>query len=202
MRVASATPAMLVARDLDVTPPGARSPAFRGVSLTVGPGEWVALTGPNGCGKSTLLLALAGLIPISGGSLSVDQAPFGPHARGAARHVAVVLQDPSSQLVQPTVEAELSFTARTLGRPEPEIAAAVGRWSTVFDIGGDLGRDPGTLSAGQQQLVSIASALVSAPRLLIADEPTAHLDRGARARVRQVVAEQVGRGLAVIWATQ
>src|SRR5262245_15667965 len=160
MRVASATPALLVARDLDVTPPGARSPALRRVSLAVAPGEWVALTGPNGCGKSTLLLAFAGLTPISAGSLSVDQAPFGPHARAAARHVAVVLQDRSSQLVQPTVAAELSFTARNLGRPESEIAAAVGRWSAVFDIGGDLERDPATLSAGQQQLVSLASALV------------------------------------------
>jgi energy-coupling factor transport system ATP-binding protein len=65
-----------------------------------------------------------------------------------------------------------------------------------------LGRDPRSLSAGQQQLVLIGASLIAAPRLLIADEPGAHLDGTARRRVLQAVRAEVGRGLAVIWATQ
>src|SRR5262245_10081732 len=119
---------MLATRDLEVTLPGSREPVTRGVSLELKAGEWVALTGPNGCGKSTLLLALAGLIPVSAGTLTLDGAPFGPHQRaGVAGRLAMVFQDPSSQLLQPTVEAELSFTARNLGQPEAEIADAVRR---------------------------------------------------------------------------
>jgi energy-coupling factor transport system ATP-binding protein len=194
---------MLVARDLEVTPPGSREPAVQGVSLSVGPGEWVVLTGPNGGGKSSLLLALAGLWPISGGTLELDGAPFGPDSRArAAGGVAVVLQDPSSQLLQPTVGEELAFSARNLGRPEPAIAAAVARWSAVLGLRAELGRDPATLSAGRQQLVLLAAALVPGPRLMLADEPTAHLDAATRARVREVVASQIVEGLAVVWATQ
>ena len=202
---ASAKPSevVLVARDLDVTLPGSREPVARGVSLSVGAGEWVALTGPNGCGKSTLLLALAGLIPISAGTLTLDGTALRPHERsGAAGRIAVVFQDPSSQLLQPTVERELSFTARNLARPEAEISESVRRWSTAFQLTQELGRDPSTLSAGGQQQVLMASALVSHPRLLVADEPTAHLDAAARARVRELVEQEVSCGLAVVWATQ
>ena len=194
---------MLVARDLEVTPPGSREPAVRGVSLSVGPGEWVVLVGPNGGGKTSLLLALAGLWPISGGALELDGAPFGPDSRArAAGGVAVVLQDPSSQLLQPTVGEELAFAARNLGRPEPGIAGAVARWSAALGLAAELGRDPATLSAGRQQLVLLAAALVPGPRLVLADEPTAHLDAATRARVREVIAAQVTNGLAVVWATQ
>jgi len=194
---------MLVARDLEVTHPGSREPVTRGVSLTVGAGEWVALTGPNGCGKSTLLMALAGLLPVSAGTLTLDGTPLGPHERvGVADRIAVVFQDPSSQLLQPTVEAELSFTARNLGRPEAEILESVRRWSAAFGLTQELGRDPSTLSAGGQQRILMASALVPGPRLLLADEPTAHLDVAARALVREVIAQEVARGLSVVWATQ
>jgi energy-coupling factor transporter ATP-binding protein EcfA2 len=194
---------MLVGRDLEVTPPGAREPAVRGVSLAVGPGEWVVLTGPNGGGKTSLLLALAGLWTVSGGALELDGVPFGPDSRArAAGGVAVVLQDPSSQLLQPTVGEELAFSARNLGRPEPAIAAAVARWSAALGLTAELGRDPATLSAGRQQLVLLGAALVPGPRLMLADEPTAHLDEATRARVREVIARQVAEGLALVWATQ
>ena len=194
---------LLVARDLAVTPPGAAEPAVRGCSLAVSPGEWVALAGPNGGGKTSLLLGLAGLWPTSAGRLELDGAPFGPDTRARlGRGVAVILQDPSSQLLESTVGEELAATARNLGQPEPAIAQAVARWAVALGLADDLECDPATLSAGRQQMVLLGAALVPAPRLLLADEPTAHLDAQARARVRELIAQAVRGGLAVVWATQ
>ena len=71
-----------------------------------------------------------------------------------------------------------------------------------LDLADRLERDPRTLSAGEQQRTLIAGALAASPRLLIADEPGAHLDAGARRRVLAVVREEARRGLAVVWASQ
>jgi len=186
-----------------VTPPGAPDPSVRGVSLRVQAGDWLALAGENGGGKTSLLLALAGLWPIASGSLMLGGKAFGPgHRENAAATLAVVLQDPSSQLLQPTVGDELAFTARNLGAREDDVARDVIRWTRALGLETDLAHDPATLSAGHQQLVLLAAALISRPRLLLADEPTAHMDAAARARIRAAIAKEVAGGLAVIWATQ
>lgn len=202
---ASAAPEeiLLEATDLAVTPPGAPRPTVHGISLRVGAGEWLALAGSNGGGKTSLLLALAGLWPITSGTLTLDGRPFGPGSgTGASAGVTAVLQDPSSQLLQPSVGEELAFTARNLGMAESAIAVEVDRWATALGLGSELALDPGTLSAGRQQLVLLGAALIARPRLLLADEPTAHLDASSRARIRAAIAQQVAGGLAVVWATQ
>jgi len=124
---------LLSARDLWMAPPAEGSghqvapearpgrailpeAVIRGFSLELPRGEWVALTGANGCGKTTLLLGLAGLWPLRSGEVRIAGEAIGsPACRGRA---AVILQDPSSQLLQPTVRDELSFTALNLGRAE------------------------------------------------------------------------------------
>jgi len=200
----------LSARDLCVAPPaegaqgrGAPEPVVRGFSLELGAGEWVAITGPNGCGKTCLLLALSGLWPVASGSVRFEGEPLGPGKPGERRaRLAVVLQDPSSQLLQPSVREELAFAALNLGQPEADVAAAVTRWSARLGLDGDLDRDPRQLSAGRQQLVLLGAALVPQPTLLLADEPAAHLDAAARSRVLAAVREEVARGLTVAWVTQ
>ncbi|MBI5711293.1 MAG: ATP-binding cassette domain-containing protein [Candidatus Eisenbacteria bacterium] len=209
---------LLVARDLWVAPPGdgggaAQDAAVRGVSLELARGEWLAISGPNGCGKTCLALALAGLWPAQRGTLLLDGEPFGPHApagpagrsrpAGAPRAaVGVLLQDPGSQLLQPTVAEELAFTARNLGAPASEAARAALEWAARFGLEEDLARDPHRLSAGRQQLVLIAAALAARPRLLVADEAGAHLDPAARAALLAALRSQVAAGLAVLWVTQ
>lgn len=193
---------MLEARDLWVTPPGARDPAVRGFSLRVAGGEWVALAGANGSGKTTALLALAGLWPAARGQLTLDGRPLGaePHIRDPG--LAVVMQDPPSQLLQSTVADELAFTSRNLGRDGGATGDRVRRVAGELGLATELDCDPRTLSAGRQQLVLLAAALVADPTVLLADEPAAHLDGPARDRAIDAVRRRARDGMAVVWVTQ
>ena len=193
----------LVARELAVTPPGAPEPAVRGISLEVDRGEWVALSGPNGGGKTSLLLGLAGLWPISSGWLELNGRPFGPQAEAdLRRRVAALLQEPSSQILQSTVAAELAFAGRNLGLPSGALGDRIRLLSAELGLERDLDRDPTTLSAGRQQLMLLAAALVAGPEVLLADEPTAHLDGEGRRRAWAALDWERQAGLAVVWATQ
>jgi len=191
---------MLEARDLAVTPPGAPAAVVSGFSLEIAAGEWVALTGRNGGGKTSVALALAGLWPASAGTLRFDGRPFG--AGATRREVACVLQDPSAQLLQPTVAEEIGFALVNLGVTAGEVTRRTGLMAARFGLEADLERDPRTLSAGRQQRVLLAAAIAAEPRLLVADEPGAHLDPAAREELLALVAAEVARGLAVLWVTQ
>lgn len=193
---------LLRAFDLSGGPPGAPE-VFRGLSLDLEPGEWLAVGGPNGGGKSTLALTLAGLWPVRHGTLELSGRAFGPGSEPRERaEVAVVMQDPASQLLQRYVADEIAFTARNLDRSPAEVKGRLSVLAERLGLGPDLARESASLSAGRQQLVLIAAALAASPRLLIADEPAAHLDPSARAAVLALLREEVGRGLAVVWVTQ
>ena len=190
----------LIARDLSVAPPGAPDPVVRGFSMEVAAGEWVALSGANGSGKTSLALTLAGLWPAVEGDVTLEGEPIArARERGA---VAAVLQEPMSQLLEPTVADELAFTARNLSAPDDAIADDMRLWARRFGLEADLGLDPRALSAGRQQLVLIAAALVARPTLLVADEAGAHLDSASRALVLEELRRAVSEGLGVLWVTQ
>lgn len=189
---------MLIASGVTVAPPGGAAPVIEHLSLAVAPGECLAITGPNGSGKTTLALALAGLQSVRAGEVRFEGRPIGPgHDPAHRAGIATLLQDPSNQLLQPTVLDEVAFAAHNLGRADAGQRA--GAWLERFGIGDLAGRDPRQLSAGQQQLVLLASALAQAPRLLVADEPVSHLDPGRTARAQAVLEDSGRAGLAIVW---
>jgi energy-coupling factor transporter ATP-binding protein EcfA2 len=148
-------------------------------TLTVRAGEVVAVTGPNGAGKSTLALLLGGLLaPTSG---RVEAAPGGaPHTWRAAAlttRIGSVFQDPEHQFVTHRVADELALGPRRLGRPESEVTLTVDDLLARLRLEKLAGANPYTLSGGEARRLSVATALATAPRLLVLDEPTFGQDR-------------------------
>ncbi|HYF55720.1 MAG TPA: ABC transporter ATP-binding protein [Salinarimonas sp.] len=159
--------------------------ALGDVSLSLRPGEIVALIGGSGCGKTTLLRLVAGLDRPSGGAIRVDGAPLtGPHPA-----VGVVFQEPRL-LPWLTVAENAAFG---LGdRPPAERRARAEAALERVGLGGQGGRWPRELSGGQQQRVAIARAFVTRPRVLLLDEPFSALDALTRAGLHA--------GLLGLWA--
>ncbi len=177
--------------------PAMERPALSDVTLTVAPGEVVALVGSVGAGGSTLLLVVAGLAPrVVGGRLTGDVK--------RDTEVAIVLPTPWTQVsgMAFTVWDEVAFGPANLGWPRERIAAAVDRSLARLDIAALAPRDPATLSGGELQRAILAGALAMEPRLLLLDEPTAELDpAGARACWRLVRALAREDGTSVVVAT-
>lgn len=196
---------MLAAEGLTFCYAGALEPALRGASLSVGPGEVVLLCGPSGCGKTTLLRLLKPAIAPAGsveGSVTLDGRPLADvPAREQAAAVGFVGQHATEQMVCADVRHELAFGLESLGAPAPLIRARVAEVATYLGIADLVGCPTGALSAGQQQLVSLAAAMVAGPRVLVLDEPCAHLDPlSARRLMEAVVLVNRERGVAVLMA--
>jgi energy-coupling factor transport system ATP-binding protein len=148
-------------------------------TLAAHQGELLAVTGPNGAGKSTLALLLGGLLePTSG---TIDAGPGGPPHRWRAAELTTrigsVFQDPEHQFVTHRVADELALGPRRLGRPEAEVSATVDALLQRLRLDKLAGANPHTLSGGEARRLSVATALATAPRLLVLDEPTFGQDR-------------------------
>ncbi len=155
------------------------------VSLTVEPGELVALLGPSGCGKTTLLRAIAGLEEVGGGSIRLGGrvvSSVQTHVAPERRRVGMVFQDWA-------LFPHLSV-ARNVAYGLPRAQRSGGRVDEVLDmvgLGGLGDRSPQTLSGGQQQRVALARALAPAPTVLLLDEPFSNLDATLRVQIRTEV---------------
>lgn len=149
--------------------PGADHDALRPLSLTVGAGEHVAVTGPNGSGKTTLMLLLCGRAPTSG---SIERP--GGVGLGRVGGTAVVLQHPESQVLGTRVADDVVW-----GLPPGTPTDVAGLLDEV-GLAGMAERDTGGLSGGELQRLAVAAALARRPSMLIADEVTTMVDQRGR----------------------
>jgi NitT/TauT family transport system ATP-binding protein len=152
--------------------------AVGGVSLSVAPGESLALIGPSGCGKSSLLFAMAGLVRPTGGTISVN----GEALTRPRREIALILQN-AGLLPWKTVwqNANLSLL---LGKEYPRVTARA-----VLDelgLGEVRNRYPSELSEGMKRRVGVARALSTSPNVMLMDEPLASLDTLTKERIQDL----------------
>lgn len=154
-------------------------PALRGVSLTITPGEKIALVGPNGAGKSTLMLHLNGILGGRDAPVRVDGLPPTkenlPIIRGK---VGLVFQNPDDQLFTPTVEEDVAFGPLNLGCTPQETRERVQTALSQLRLEGYERRSTHELSFGEKRRVALATVLAMRPRVIGFDEPFANLDPG------------------------
>lgn len=160
--------------------------AVRSIDFSVSRGEFVSVVGPSGCGKTTLMMCIAGLLPVTGGSLTFrGQAMTGPQ-----EGVAVVFQDYSRSLFPwLTVEKNVALPLRDRGIPRADIERRVERALEMVNLGHAAGLYPWQLSGGMQQRVAIARGLAVEPEMLIMDEPFASVDAQTRANLEDLLLE-------------
>jgi ABC-2 type transport system ATP-binding protein len=161
--------------------------ALRGVSLSAGRGELVAVIGPNGAGKTTLLSILAGIQRPDGGVVSHAPSELGWVPQQAALYGKL------------TVKENLALFARLEGVPDPR--ASVERMLELSDLRERAGDQVSELSGGNRQRVNIAIGLLAEPPVLLLDEPGAALDPRQRERLWQFILRLARGGTTVVYAT-
>jgi iron complex transport system ATP-binding protein len=196
---------MIRARDVTLRYPGAPAPVVQAVSLDVRPGTLSAIAGPNGSGKSTLVRALAGLLPLERGSISVNERPLDEWPRRElARVVAVVAQreEPVFPLrVRETVMLGRYAHLRPLEAERQRDRDAVEQALSRCDVRHLADRRADQLSGGEWQRVRLARALAAEPRALLLDEPTTSLDVRHEMELFELVAGLARGGLAALVVT-
>jgi multiple sugar transport system ATP-binding protein len=180
--------------------PGAATPAVSDVSFTVADGEFMVLLGPSGCGKSTVLRMIAGLEPITSGTVSIDGRVVN-QIPAKLRDIAMVFQ---SYALYPhmTVYDNLAFGLRRRSVGQMEIDRRVHAAAKKLGLAQLLKRKPHALSGGQRQRVALGRAIVRDPRVFLFDEPLSNLDAALRVTTRnELIRQQHDIGTTSIYVT-
>jgi multiple sugar transport system ATP-binding protein len=179
---------------------GAAAPAVHDVSFTVADREFMVLLGPSGCGKSTVLRMVAGLEPITSGTVSIDGRIMN-QVPAKSRDIAMVFQ---SYALYPhmTVYDNLAFGLRRRDVVQAEIDRRVHDAATKLALAPLLKRKPYALSGGQRQRVALGRAIVRDPRVFLFDEPLSNLDAALRVTTRnELIKQQREIGTTSIYVT-
>jgi energy-coupling factor transport system ATP-binding protein len=189
---------------------GAADPTLSDVDVSVSAGEAVAVLGPNGCGKSTLALLLGGLLPPSSGRVAAtpelaeahsNRPPHRWPAPVLAARIGSVFQNPEHQFVTSRVDEELALGPRRTGASPASVKSTVDDLLSRLRLDALAAANPYTLSGGEARRLSVATALATAPRLLILDEPTFGQDRRTWAELVDLLAKLRDDGCGVLAVT-
>jgi cobalt/nickel transport system ATP-binding protein len=181
-------PASLIAlKDVAVTRGG--RPVLDRVSLTLRPGERLAVVGPSGAGKTTLLRTIVGLNPPDSGAISIFGQPRRSEKdfQGARAKLGFLFQDPDDQLFCPTVIEDVAFGPMNLGLPDKAAIAKAHEILALMELSSLADRVTYRLSGGEKRLVSLAGVLAMDPEALLLDEPTNALDGEHYARLLAIL---------------
>ena len=183
------------------------SPVRSGIDLTIERGVSTCIVGANGAGKSTFALTLAGLLPPLEGAVEVetsDGTAGDPHEWSSKQllgRMSMVFQEPEYQFLASTVAEELAIGPRAAGMSEEEIAPLVDEHLEALGLTKLARANPMTLSGGEKRRLSVATALISAPELLILDEPTFGQDRGTWLGLVRLLRAALERGVTLVSIT-
>ncbi|GAB4388236.1 MAG: sn-glycerol-3-phosphate ABC transporter ATP-binding protein UgpC [Thermodesulfovibrionales bacterium] len=157
-------------------------PVIKPLDLEIRDGEFFTFVGPSGCGKSTVLNMIAGLEPVTSGTISFDGKPVGD-LPPRDRDVAMVFQ---SYALYPHMDVfdNLAFPLRMKKVGEKRIREEVERTASFLGLEGLLRRKPSQLSGGQRQRVALGRAIIRRPRVFLMDEPLSNLDARLRVETR------------------
>ena len=159
--------------------------ALDALSLTIRRGEFVALLGPSGCGKSTALNCLAGLLPLSGGSIWLDERRIDV-LRPEERGFGMVFQN-YALFPHMSVRRNIGFGLMMRRLAKDDIRRRVEQALDLVQLRAHADKLPGQLSGGQQQRVALARAIVVDPPLILMDEPLSNLDAKLRLEMRHEI---------------
>ena len=185
----------------------AAAPVRSGIDLTIERGVSTCIVGANGAGKSTFALTLAGLLPPLEGAVEVetsDGTAGDPHEWSSKQllgRLSMVFQEPEYQFLAATVAEELAIGPRAAGMTDEEIAPLVDEHLEALGLTKLARANPMTLSGGEKRRLSVATALISAPELLILDEPTFGQDRGTWLGLVRLLRAALDRGVTLVSIT-
>ena len=185
----------------------AAAPVRSGIDLTIERGVSTCIVGANGAGKSTFALTLAGLLPPLEGAVEVetsDGTAGDPHEWSSKQllgRMSMVFQEPEYQFLAATVAEELAIGPRAAGMTDEEIAPLVDEHLEALGLTKLARANPMTLSGGEKRRLSVATALISAPELLILDEPTFGQDRGTWLGLVRLLRAALARGVTLVSIT-
>ena len=172
--------------DVSLVYPGGTKPAVAHLDLDVAEGEFLVLVGPSGCGKSTSLRMLAGLEPISSGTIYIGDRDV-THVPAKDRDIAMVFQN-YALYPHMSVAENMAFALKIQKVSKDEINRRVKDAAALLDLTEYLERKPKALSGGQRQRVAIGRAIVRGPEVFLFDEPLSNLDAELRVEMRVEIA--------------
>jgi multiple sugar transport system ATP-binding protein len=179
---------------------GSGEAAVKAISLTVADGEFMVLLGPSGCGKSSVLRMIAGLEPITAGTVAIDGKVVN-EVPARDRDIAMVFQ---SYALYPHMDVfnNLAFGLRRRGVSRGEIDKRVKTVAAKLGLAPFLQRKPHALSGGQRQRVALGRAIVREPKVFLFDEPLSNLDAALRVTTRnELIRQQHEIGITTIYVT-